>query len=143
MILGLIWHTVMSSDEETLLANRAIENGAFMFVHKPINIELVKHLWQHVLRDRRRKNKEKDAVGEKKVAEENNGGGENDANTKVSGKRKVRSGKAPMEDQISQEADDNCYKAQKKVCTVQWTAELHAKFMDAVNQLGEGSTYFS
>lgn len=127
----------------------------------------MRYLWQFVIRERLQKSFGEMAKvtmdgknngisiteGHGKNSAYNGGGGgeencgvgsQNDevSSQKTTGKGKDTEGDelnpAPQASDPEPNPNDNFNK--KKVCT-EWTKELHKKFMDAVNQLGEGSTY--
>ncbi|KAL8040906.1 hypothetical protein ABFX02_10G130500 [Erythranthe guttata] len=49
---------LMANDADTTLVKCAIEDGAFLFMEKVNAAEELKYIWQHVLREKARKNKE-------------------------------------------------------------------------------------
>lgn len=163
----------MSVDDNAFMAMRALENGAFLYIKKPATIEILRCLWQHVLREKTRMIRERDMV----VAANNNNNNNGHVNRgieivhnnnreenpdyynvgRVSGhvmksnkgkcKKKIRGMREGADD--DDEGDSDNYRGtmennnvKRKMCT-EWTQELHAKFMNAVEQLGEGSMFFS
>lgn len=149
----------MSADEDTMLAKIALENGACFFLEKPIGSNVLKSLWQHVIKERLYKAKmygKKENLHQHEMSnqngiriwnsEESNLEGKNDSDTsskkaKDGGKKKARYiGIGAIADDEAGESDKGSRKSAKKFCT-EWTDELHRKFMAAVDHLGEGSKY--
>lgn len=145
----------MSVDDNVVMAMRAIENGAYMYIKKPVTIELVSCLWQHVMREKIRMRRERER--QVAAANYNNARGiefrevnpnpnpnpnrvEDNMNDR--GKAKKNDYKGRKDDE-EYDSDFNASqgKVRRKVCT-EWTQDLHEKFMDAVEVLGEGSKNF-
>ncbi|KAL2461810.1 Two-component response regulator ARR2 [Abeliophyllum distichum] len=147
---------LMSVDDNAFLAMGALENGAFLFIKKPVTMDMLKCLWQHVVREKIRIYKEKERLMGKtsannnmkgiqfrgEVEEENNiVGCYNKKNNKYKGNKKLQGRKGLMGDEeCESERQINRNKFNRKVCA-EWTQELHRKFMDAVGQLGEGRCF--
>lgn len=130
---------------------KGVVNGASDYILKPIRMEEVKTIWQHVVR-KKIDGKDRDNNAEKKVYDTNNedekidnvvrvcsqdtASDENDAdkNQIVGEKRKNRSD--------SEEDNDTDGSIEKKPRFV-WDTELHKKFVVAVNQLGLNSKFMS
>ncbi|CAK9136993.1 unnamed protein product [Ilex paraguariensis] len=143
---------VMSNNEDTMLARKALENGAFLFLDKPVSMEMLTYLWQHVLRERIRKKKmpEKDKLGEvtddngkqnkskRKIFAEDKGSETNNKTNNSGSKRRERSKTLVDKGQECVSEDNGSDRIRRRPCT-EWTEELHGKFMEAVHLLGEGS----
>ncbi|XP_051135467.1 two-component response regulator ARR2-like [Andrographis paniculata] len=127
----------MSSDENILVAMRAVEMGATQFIPKPVKIDAIKALWQHVLKAKNRMVRERErimmgpSIGAQgiQVPIPNEG-------DKGKGKKKIRGRKEDGFDSDHM----NSGRVRRKVCT-EWTQELHEKFMASVRQLGEGRCF--
>ncbi|KAL6012112.1 hypothetical protein ACLOJK_002588 [Asimina triloba] len=118
---------------------KGITHGACDYLLKPVRIEELKNIWQHVIRRRKvhshdKKNTMHGDDGGKLHNGVGEGGQDHVADGKHSKKRK---------DQIDED-DDDCEEnghgnedlsTQKKPRVV-WSVELHRKFVAAVNQLG-------
>ncbi|XP_073136558.1 two-component response regulator ORR26-like [Henckelia pumila] len=150
----LLYHAVnmdlplifMSAVDDTYLATRALENGAFMFIKKPATMEILRCLWQHVYREKRRNEERFQEIAANK---RNKRSGMDDNNPGCQGQAKEKiKGQTGDEDQRYRKGtynlvnvdDDSNKGVKRKVCT-DWTEELHAKFVDAVAQLGEGRCF--
>lgn len=150
----------MSGDDNTYMAMKYLENGAFLYIKKPVTLEVLKCMWQHVKREKLRSKtmiyQEEIPVAPMAEAEdrevvhhnvENPNHNHNveqtvdvNNNNGACNKRSRR-----RNDTNDNEGDSNNHtghrnNVKKKMCT-EWTEELHQKFMDAVEKLGEGSKY--
>ncbi|KZV41863.1 hypothetical protein F511_36595 [Dorcoceras hygrometricum] len=159
---------LMSADDNSFMAMRALENGAFLFIKKPATLEILRCLWQYVLKERTRIVREKERFQEMAAAanfsargaeiyngEDYNGhncnyGGNNNNMMMMMNNHKGKLGKKKLMGPNGGWREDDGYgsqnhmsgnhKVRRKVCT-EWTQELHAKFMNAVRQLGEGRCF--
>ncbi|KAG8363696.1 hypothetical protein BUALT_Bualt19G0049300 [Buddleja alternifolia] len=43
---------LLVDDNDVMLTMRALENGALLCINKPVTVEIVKYIWQHVLREK-------------------------------------------------------------------------------------------
>ncbi|XP_025883438.1 two-component response regulator ARR2-like [Solanum lycopersicum] len=133
-----------------LLAKKALKEGASLFVHRPLNEEIVKYLWQFVLR---RKIERETA---KKGSEDGHKMTVNDVDTNnMDGDNEVLSEKINYEEVEDHIGSNGKYKRRRKnnrkdmkknkvikqKNCLKWTANLHAKFMKSLEQLGEGRCY--
>ncbi|XP_073158886.1 two-component response regulator ORR26-like isoform X2 [Henckelia pumila] len=92
---------VMSYDDDTMVAMRALESGALLSIKKPATMEVLRSLWQHVLREKARFMKQFEEI--------------------TTDKKKSKLGS-------------------RREC-IDWTPQLHSKFMNAVRVLGEGRCF--
>ncbi|CAI9119029.1 OLC1v1020680C2 [Oldenlandia corymbosa var. corymbosa] len=127
---------MMSADDSQHVVMKGVTHGACDYLIKPVRIEALKNIWQHVVRKRKHEWKDKDFEQSGSVED---GGGErqvkpvqedvdysssaNEGNWKNSKKRKEE------EDEL----DDTCSLKKPRVV---WSVELHQQFVAAVNQLG-------
>ncbi|KAI3448809.1 hypothetical protein Pfo_005474 [Paulownia fortunei] len=133
---------LMTNDDDAITTMRALEQGAFLCIKKPVTMQIMGYLWQHVLREKVRRLKQKKPIREviehntlhKEFREEDLMEGNQNDNHNAEGKHKS---KKKLNSGTSQN-DNAMFK--KKVWT-EWTEELHEKFLDAVTQLGEGRCY--
>ena len=129
----------MSSNGDTNVVLRGVTHGAVDFLIKPVRLEELRNLWQHVVR-RRASAAQRAAT----VAEEHSEHGGQDAGRVLGGgctgaplhgtKRKGSEGALGGED-----GDAGGYSSQggsSKKPRVVWSVEMHQRFVDAVNQLG-------
>eukprot|EP00252_Welwitschia_mirabilis_P017885 TRINITY_DN3982_c0_g1_i6.p1 TRINITY_DN3982_c0_g1~~TRINITY_DN3982_c0_g1_i6.p1 ORF type:complete len:534 (-),score=93.34 TRINITY_DN3982_c0_g1_i6:319-1920(-) len=111
---------VMSTNGDTSVVMKGITHGACDYLIKPIRIEALRNIWQHVLR-RRGRDFLKEETGE---CDER----ETEGSPESSSKKRKESGDSGDEviDDISS----------LKRARVHWTVQLHQQFVAAVNQLG-------
>ncbi|KAK6148748.1 hypothetical protein DH2020_016273 [Rehmannia glutinosa] len=151
---------LMSVDDNTFMAMRALENGAFLYIKKPAAREMLKCLWQHVAREKTRVVRERERLMAVNYsvrgieiretiqhADENANnivGGNNVVMMKDKGKsiKNVNRGRKGVREEDYYESENHTFnsKIKRKVCT-EWTQELHEKFMAAVEELGEGRCF--
>ncbi|XP_055814068.1 putative two-component response regulator ARR21 [Solanum dulcamara] len=155
------------------IVKKALDEGAYVCLKKPFDREIVKYLWQFVLRkkiqkekarERSSKNRDQmnvDDIGknsifgeneeqlrEKKnvcnIEEQDNYINEVENNVLLNEKCKLsrkrgRKSMKEINERESQSSDIHKIVTQKNY--IEWTDDLHAKFMEAVQQLGEGRCY--
>lgn len=118
----------MSGDGETDVVMKGITHGACDYIIKPVRLEELRNIWQHVVRKR---------VTPRNIPKEESSGEWDDTpksqeteSEQTSRKRKENA------DEENQFVDDvnNLKKAR-----VVWSPELHKQFVTAVNQLGVDS----
>ncbi|KAH0462274.1 hypothetical protein IEQ34_009849 [Dendrobium chrysotoxum] len=107
------------SDFENVM--KSIKYGAVDYLVKPVRLEELKLIWKHVV---------KNSLNEKKSINESRSMDVNFSNLTKKSKDLVR--KRDEDDDIA--LKDNL--VSQKRARVSWTPELHAKFINAVNQLG-------
>ncbi|GER45043.1 two-component response regulator ARR2 [Striga asiatica] len=127
---------VMANDDNTHMAMRALEFGAFLYVKKPLTMEILKCLWQHVLREKTSMIRERNILQNP-----------NNSELMMMNKNKGKSKKSTINrdnieefeyEHLNRATNNNNVKG--KMCT-EWTQELHAKFMAVVDELGEGKCF--
>ncbi|KAG5581570.1 hypothetical protein H5410_052197 [Solanum commersonii] len=146
-----------------LLAKKALKEGACLFVQRPLNEEIMKYLWQFVLRRKieREKAKKGSKDGDKMIVKDvdtNNMDGDNEVLSKetndVSNTEEHGNNIDEVEDNITSNGkykrrrknnrkDRKKDKLIKQKNCVKWNADLHAKFMESLEQLGEGKEHKS
>ncbi|CAI9757710.1 unnamed protein product [Fraxinus pennsylvanica] len=121
---------LMSIDDNAFLAMGALEKGAFLFIKKPVTMDMLKCLWQHVVREKIRVYKEKERIIGKaatnnhtfkgiefrlEVEEENNfTGGNNMKNKRYKGKNKICGREVLIG--FNSNMKNNRYKGKNKIC---------------------------
>ncbi|KAK7411608.1 hypothetical protein VNO78_03043 [Psophocarpus tetragonolobus] len=132
---------MLSSDSDTKLVMKGVTHGACDYLLKPVRIEELKNIWQHVVRRRnfdcRDQNKASNEEKAPNIVGESSQGlrSENSADqSKRLGKKRKDQSEEEEEDGEGN-GDDEDPSAQKKPRVV-WSVELHRKFVAAVNQLG-------
>ncbi|KAK4366425.1 hypothetical protein RND71_014305 [Anisodus tanguticus] len=157
-------------EHDAFLAKKAFSNGAYLYLKKPLDEKIVKYLWQFVLREKLQREKVREELEENEdqvnaddidnnniVGDEEQAREKNISNTEEQGnniheaendivsneKYKLRRKRGRKNTKEISEGDSQSSAnkiVRKKVCT-KWTLDLHAKFMKAVQQLGEGRCY--
>ncbi|XP_072962782.1 two-component response regulator ORR24-like [Typha angustifolia] len=130
---------MLSANGETQAVMKGITHGACDYLLKPVRIEELRNIWQHVIRRRRfdsgqhnnfdsgedaQNTQLMDSEGEQGVA---------DRSGKLNKKRKEQN---EEKDDDSDDSAENEDPSNQKKPRVVWTVELHRKFVAAVNQLG-------
>eukprot|EP01018_Ginkgo_biloba_P032409 Gb_10394 [translate_table: standard] len=113
---------MMSANGETSVVMKGITHGACDYLIKPVRIEELRNIWQHVIRRRGREYLKED-LGECEDREVV------DPPETISKKRKETNN-----DDYSDEVIDDI--SSLKRARVHWTVQLHQQFVTAVNQLG-------
>lgn len=132
---------MMSADGDTSVVMKGIKHGACDYLLKPIRIEELKNIWQHVIRKRRNSGRELEHSGSAEDSEKNKKGSEDieyassvnegtESNSKTSKRRKETK---EEDDDFEQENDDPTSLKKPRVV---WSVELHQQFVSSVNQLG-------
>lgn len=126
----------MSADDSKHVVMKGVTHGACDYLIKPVRIEALKNIWQHVVRKRKHEWKDKDfeqsgSVEEgdrqvKPLEDVDYSSSANEGNWKSSKKRKEE------EDEPEDKDDTSSLKKPRVV----WSVELHQQFVAAVNQLG-------
>lgn len=132
---------VLSSHSDPKLVMRGITHGACDYLLKPVRIEELKNIWQHVIRRRKFDSKDQNKCANGEGGQGPPSSSNMDQNGKLNRKRKDQNGDEEEEgDENGEENDDPS--SQKKPRVV-WSVELHRKFVAAVNQLGVESESFT
>ncbi|XP_058206959.1 two-component response regulator ARR12-like isoform X3 [Rhododendron vialii] len=121
---------IMSSCHgDTSFVMKGITHGACDYLVKPVRIEELKNIWQHVVR---RKKLESKSSCLDKDRQENGGGGKGHAPTDNANGKLNRKRKDEEEDEDEENEDPTTQKKPRVI----WSVELHGKFVAAVKQLG-------
>ncbi|MCH87290.1 two-component response regulator ARR12-like, partial [Trifolium medium] len=131
---------MLSAYGDTKLVMKGISHGACDYLLKPVRLEELKNIWQHVIRKKKSDPKEKNKTSklDKTTSDSGSGlrsaGAENsDENGKLTKKRKDQD---EDEDEDKENGNDNEDPSAQKKPRVVWSVDLHRKFVAAVNQLG-------
>ncbi|XP_010259415.1 PREDICTED: two-component response regulator ARR2-like isoform X2 [Nelumbo nucifera] len=125
---------MMSADDGKDVVMKGVTHGACDYLIKPVRIEAIKNIWQHVVRKRRNELKELEQSGSvedgdqlRKPSEDGDyASSANEGSWRNSKKRKD-------EEEEGEERDDTSTLKKPRVV---WSVELHQQFVAAVNQLG-------
>ncbi|KAG2239116.1 hypothetical protein Bca4012_023886 [Brassica carinata] len=133
---------MMSADDSKAVVLKGVTHGAVDYLIKPVRIEALKNIWQHVVRKKRNEWNVSEHSGS---VEENTGGGErqqqqrDDADNNSSSANNEgswRSSRKRKEGEVDEQGDDKEDTSSLKKPRVVWSVELHQQFVAAVNQLG-------
>ncbi|MFS8006939.1 putative transcription factor MYB-HB-like family [Helianthus anomalus] len=134
----------MSEQESDAFIHEVFESGAFLVIKRPLTIDAVRHIRQDVIRQRMHthekcENKNVIIMSATKDTEKQDNGS---TGYRKKGKYELRKRVYPSSDEDDDDDDDYSDDSgmKRKIC-VEWTEELHQKFLIAVRQLGEGSCF--
>ncbi|KAJ0260286.1 Two-component response regulator ARR12 [Hirschfeldia incana] len=122
---------MLSAHSDPKYVMKGVTHGACDYLLKPVRIEELKNIWQHVVRSRFDKNR-----GSNNGDKKDGSGNEGVANSDQNNGRANRKRKDQYNEDEDEERDDNDDPSSQKKPRVVWTVELHKKFVAAVNQLG-------
>ncbi|GAB2275371.1 hypothetical protein Dimus_010130 [Dionaea muscipula] len=131
---------MLSAYGDTKLVMNGITHGACDYLLKPVRVEELKNIWQHVVR-RRKTNSEEISSGKDNKScgfgEKNKSTGmnNNDQNAKMVRKRKDQN-EEEEEELYDENGSDNEDSTNQKKPRVVWSGALHCKFAAAVHALG-------
>ncbi|CAI9270619.1 unnamed protein product [Lactuca saligna] len=149
---------VMSEQEDDAFLFEALKNGAFLVLKRPLTIDAVRHMRQDIIRERMRKHekcKKKNmvvkATTQATTIQENIRSGRKRKETCGPMKQVInkinpdnnllyQSSEEEEDDDVDDDNDVDDDSTQKRVC-LEWTPELHKKFLDAITELGEGRCF--
>ncbi|XP_049378164.1 two-component response regulator ARR2-like [Solanum stenotomum] len=117
------------------VVKKALDEGAHLYLQKPFNVEIMKYLWQLVLREKKQRAKLA------KESEKNRDHKNVDDTDEINVVRENE--EQPREKKIVANAEEQKYnidEVENDDCR-EWTNDLHSKFMKAVQELGEGRCY--
>lgn len=132
---------MMSADDGKDVVMKGVTHGACDYLIKPVRIEALRNIWQHVVRKRKHEWKDIEQSGsiedderqQKQLEDADFSSSGNEGNWRSSKRRKDE------EDQAEDRDDTSSLKKPRVV----WSVELHQQFVAAVNQLGIDSMDFT
>lgn len=136
---------MLSANGETKAVMKGITHGACDYLLKPVRIEELKNIWQHVVRRRKFDRKEYHSLDngeeyEKLQAANSEGTQATDANGLVDQNGKLNRKRKDQNDEDEDDYEEGTHESEdpssQKKPRVVWSVELHRKFVAAVNQLG-------
>lgn len=130
---------MLSGNDDPRLVMKGITHGACDYLLKPIRLEELKNIWQHVIRRKKLDSKGQNTSdklhhGTAEGGQEQTGMGSSDQIGKLNKKRKDQD--EDEEDERDENAQDNEDPSAQKKPRVVWSVDLHRKFVAAVHQLG-------
>lgn len=128
---------MMSANGETSAVMKGIKHGACDYLLKPVRMEELRNIWQHVVRKKWRSSAQQAASEDEKGRHANDDGDHHSsANDGYDGTWKQNKKRRDLKDE-DEEADlDPDDPSTTKKPRVVWSVELHQQFVNAVNQLG-------
>ncbi|KAL5207604.1 hypothetical protein ABZP36_032039 [Zizania latifolia] len=129
---------MLSANGETQTVMKGITHGACDYLLKPVRLEQLRTIWQHVVRRRNcdAKNRGNDDDAGQKAQGMNNEGESIGANRNKRQSRRSRDDNGDDDDDSDENSNENADSSTQKKPRVVWSVELHRKFVAAVNQLG-------
>nr|WDA53392.1 two-component response regulator arr21-like [Erycina pusilla] len=132
---------MMSADGRTSAVMRGIKHGACDYLIKPVRIEELKNIWQHVVRKRWNESKDvehsgsfEDSERQRRLADDVEY--DSSINEGPDGSWKTQKKKRDSKDEEDDGELENDDPSASKKPRVVWSVELHQQFVNAVNQLG-------
>ncbi|XP_026459342.1 two-component response regulator ARR2-like [Papaver somniferum] len=122
---------MMSMDDKKEVVMKGVTHGACDYLIKPIRMEAIKNIWQHVIRKRRHELKELERTASVEDTERLQKPIEDADNASSANEESYKNKRKDEED--DDDKDDN---STVKKTRVVWSIELHQQFVSAVNQLG-------
>lgn len=138
---------MLSAYGDTKLVMKGITHGACDYLLKPVRMEELKNIWQHVIRRKKSNSKNQSQLLNHDNGNSESGQGAQGAITianpdgKLNKRRKDQNEEEEEEDGEENENENEDPSSQKKPRVV-WSVDLHRKFVSAVNQLGLESELF-
>jgi YesN/AraC family two-component response regulator len=143
----LIILAVMSADSSTNTVMKGIKHGACGYLIKPVRMEELRNIWQHVVRKKWSENKDHEHSGSIDDTDRNrptNNDNEYASSANDVGDDNWKSQKKKREKDDDEEGDENGDPSStSKKPRVVWSVELHQQFVNAVNHLGIDSKFFT
>ncbi|XP_039014770.1 two-component response regulator ORR24-like [Hibiscus syriacus] len=129
---------MLSAHSDTKLVMKGITHGACDYLLKPVRIEELKNIWQHVVR--RKKSDSTDQIIAPNQDKAWGGTGEVGQTSAYGSDQKGNKKRKDQGEDEEEEAEDNGHEnedpSNQKKPRVVWSVDLHRKFVAAVNHLG-------
>lgn len=133
---------MLSANSDTKLVMKGITHGACDYLVKPVRIEELRNIWQHVIRRKKFESRTQSRSGDHDMGQGNGEVGQGNLQTgNVDQNGKLNKKRKDDDDEGDENGHDNDDPAAQKKPRVVWSIELHRKFVAAVNQLGIESEY--
>ncbi|KAI3823546.1 hypothetical protein L1987_04985 [Smallanthus sonchifolius] len=126
---------MMSADEDSSVVMKGVTHGACDYIIKPVRIEVLKNIWQHVVRRQKHKWKDIESLTSADDVEEHQDVPEDvDHTSSANEGNNWKNTKRRIDDEDEYEKPDESSSSKKP--RLAWSVELHQQFVAAVNQLG-------
>ncbi|XP_072990483.1 two-component response regulator ORR21-like [Typha latifolia] len=131
---------MMSADTRTNIVMKGIKHGACDYLIKPVRMEELKNIWQHVVRKKWNDSKELEHSGSLEDSDRNKRVADDaeyasSVNDGADGTYKSQKKKRDIKEEDDGELENGDPSSSKKPRVV-WSVELHQQFVNAVNHLG-------
>ncbi|OVA16848.1 SANT/Myb domain [Macleaya cordata] len=123
---------MMSMDDKKEVVMKGVTHGACDYLIKPIRMEAIKNIWQHVVRKRRNELKELEQSGSVEDGERIRKPSDDADNASSANEGSWKNSKKRKEEEDEEDRDDSSTLKKQRVV---WSVELHQQFVAAVNQL--------
>ncbi|KAL8128644.1 hypothetical protein V2J09_017799 [Rumex salicifolius] len=123
---------MMSADDSKNVVMKGVTHGACDYLIKPVRMEALKNIWQHVVRKKKNEWKDIDQSGSYDEGEKS----QKQDDTEYTSPANDGSWKSSKRKGEDDDADDKDDSSTLKKPRVVWSVELHQQFVAAVNQLG-------
>ncbi|XP_057430148.1 two-component response regulator ARR2-like isoform X2 [Lotus japonicus] len=124
---------MMSADDGKDVVMKGVTHGACDYLIKPVRIEALKNIWQHVVRKRKNDGKDPDQSGGGDEGDQQLKGSDDADYSSSANECKSTKKRRDQEDEDAEDRDDSSSLKRPRVV---WSVELHQQFMAAVNNLG-------
>ncbi|KAL9161269.1 hypothetical protein ABFS82_07G009800 [Erythranthe guttata] len=129
---------MMSADDSKSVVMKGVTHGACDYLIKPVRMEALKNIWQHVVRKKKYEFKDKDyeqsgSVDELDRQQKPNNNEDLDYSSSANEGNWKNSKRRKEEEDEGDERDDSSTLKKPRVV---WSVELHQQFVTAVNHLG-------
>ncbi|XP_062224523.1 two-component response regulator ORR24-like [Phragmites australis] len=126
---------MLSANEEMETMMKGIKHGACDYFVKPVRLEQLRIIWMHVVKrskndPRNRISGDDDDAGHKHQSGDVESEEDGANGTRKYSRKKKKDGDGPEEDR------ENTYSSTQKRRRIQWSGQLHHKFVEVVNQIG-------
>ncbi|XP_038720389.1 two-component response regulator ARR2-like isoform X2 [Tripterygium wilfordii] len=125
---------MMSADDGKSVVMKGVIHGACDYLIKPVRIEALKNIWQHVVRRRKNEWKEVEHSGSAEDGDRQQKPSEDADYSSSANEGSWRNSKKRKDEEDDTEEKDDASALKKP--RVVWSVELHQQFVAAVNQLG-------
>lgn len=127
---------MLSANGDPKLVMKGVTHGACDYLVKPVRIEELRNIWQHVLRRKKLdSNNQNKFPGHAKYHHENGEGDGSTSRNDVDQNGKINKKRKDDDDENEDGHESEDPTTQKKPRVI-WSIELHRKFVSAVNHLG-------
>lgn len=131
----------MSADDSKNVVMKGVTHGACDYLIKPVRIEALKNIWQHVVRKKKHEYKDFEQSGSVEDGDRQQKTPDDVDYSSSANEGSWRSSKRRKDEEDDTEDRDDT-SSQKKPRVV-WSVDLHKQFVAAVNQLGIDSKYLA